>query len=155
MFVALALLAISSVTASAIERHSGIWKVMRDGGFGRMMNEDAHVIPIGDMTVGSKQYHFEHYEWLESKRNMTPGGFPHGATLLLVFERAKKGLIYLGSYENPEGGRPRIKGRSLIFPYKDIEILGWKMGKTVTFDEKGPPARIRLRDQSFSFDSAQ
>ena len=93
-----------------------------------------------------------HYEYLQSKQNMVPGGVQHGYTALLVFERTKKGLVYLGKYENIEGGRPRIKGHSLIFPYKDIEILGVKMGRVITFDDKGPPERAHLRDGYVDFE---
>jgi len=135
--------------ASALERRTGIWKVMRDGGFCGAMNEDANVWPIGNMDVGKWRYRFVHYEWLESKKNMQ-GSSPHGRTDLLIFERTKKGLVYLGGY-NTHGGRPRIEGHTLVFPYKDYEILGIKVAKTITFDETGPPGRILLDGESFGF----
>jgi hypothetical protein len=147
------LLAVSvfgSAAAQGLERTTGIWKVLREGGFDGPMNEDAHIWPIGNMDVGAYHYRFMHYEWLESKQNMVPGGFPHGHSDLLVFDRTKKGLVYLGVYRTA-GGRPRIKGHTLVFPYKDYEILGWKRSKTITFDEKGPPAEINLDGENFGF----
>lgn len=148
--MALAVVVACGAQAAALEHKTGIWKVLRDGNFGRMMNEDAHVWPVGDITAGARHYHFEHYEWSESKKNMT-GSWPHGTTLLLVFERTPKGLVYLGSYENFEGQRPRIKGNSLIFPFKDIEIMGVKKAKVITFDENGPPARVHLGEDYVDF----
>lgn len=150
LLAALLSVAFSFTAGWSRDRSSGIWKTLRDGGFNGPMNEDAHIWPIGDMRVGSRLYRFLHYEWLESERNMTPGGFPHGHSDLLVLEKTTHGLVYLGHYRTA-GGKPRIKGYALVFPYKDYEILGWKRSKTITFDENGPPSEIHLDGETFSF----
>jgi hypothetical protein len=151
LFTALLLTALSFAEASALERNTGIWKLMREGGFQAPMNEDAHVWPLGNIDVGRRHYWLVDYEWLETKKNMR-GSSPHGRTGLLVFERARKGLIYLGGYDTPGGGRPHIEGRTVVFPYRDYEIHGVMVpSKTIVFDEKGPPPKAYLDAENFTF----
>src|ERR1700761_8702874 len=99
--------------ASAREHNTGIWKILREGGFSGAMNEDAHVSPFGDMEVGGRHYRLVLFDWFESPRNMK-GNFPHGNTRLLVFEILKKKPVYLGNYIysgdfSPRDARPRIE----------------------------------------------
>jgi hypothetical protein len=125
--------------ASARERRGGLWNVMRRDGFLSAMNEDAHIWPIGDMDVGARHYHLVHFEWEESKKNMQ-GSWPHGRTKLLVFERTKKGLVFLGGYDTGGAERPRIEGHTAIITNKDLDLPGGEVSNTITFDENGPPA---------------
>jgi hypothetical protein len=146
VFIAALSLSVSAVI-SADNHRSGIWKVLRDGHFSGAMDRDAKVAPIGIISVGSRYYQLMHFEWAE-----TPilGREPHGQSRLLVFERTKERLVYLGSYVTP-GGRPRIEGRMVVFPYREYEILGQKVAKTIVFDEKGPPPKAYLDGEQFSF----
>jgi hypothetical protein len=147
--LALAMAVLSSAPAAARELNTGIWQVMRDGGFsGPFDADEVQVSPIGDMDVGRWRYRFMTYDYRESKRHMVPGGVPHGHNEILVFERARKGLVYLGGYWT-WGGRPRIVGHTLVFPYKDP--LGMHVDRTVVFDEKGPPPSILLDGEVFQF----
>jgi hypothetical protein len=140
---------LSQAPAASRELKTGIWKVMRDAGdTNRYDDEESRVWPIGNMDVGRWHYRFMAYAWEQSERNMVPGGAQHAGYRLLMFERTKKGLAYLGSYET-WGGRPKIKGRTLVFPYKDP--LGMHVDRTVTFDEKGPPSQIFLDGMVFPF----
>jgi hypothetical protein len=133
--------------ASTRELNTGIWKVMREGGFaGPFDDKEDRLRLIGNMDVGKWHYRFMDYEYLESKRHMVPGGVQHGGSMLVVFERTSKGLVYLGRYET-WGGHPKIEGRALVFPYKDP--LGMHVDRTVTFDENGPPSQIFLDGMVF------
>lgn len=135
------------VPASARELTNGIWKVMRDGGFvGPFDSEEDAITPVGDMDVGRLHYRFMAYEYSQSKRHMVPSGARHGHSMLVVFERTKKGLVYLGRY-GTWGGIPKIEGRTLVFPYKDP--LGMHVDRTVIFDEKGLPSQIFLDGMVF------
>jgi len=130
--------------SGAKERHSGIWQVLRAGHFSGAMNEDAHVRSIaGSIAVNGKRYSFMEFSWEETPKNMT-GSSPHGQNRLLVFGGADKALTYLGSYTfdaHPFHGRvrPEIRGETVFFPYKDIEIMGVKIPKEISF-ANGPPA---------------
>jgi len=124
--------------SESLERRSGIWRVLRAGHFSGPMNEGAHVQAIkGSISAQGKRYKFWEYSW-ENKEN------GHGGNALLVFEGADKALVYLGSYEfdaYPFHGRvhPEIRGTTVFFPYKDIEIMGVKIPKEISF-ANGPPA---------------
>jgi hypothetical protein len=138
-----ALLAASPIWA--MERHSGIWRILHAGHFRGPMNEEAHVRPIkGSIVAKGKRYKFWEYSWSENR----PSG--HGRTLLLVFAQTGKALSYLGCYEF-EGHdfhgmvHPEIRGKVVFFPYKDYEILGTKVPKEISF-ENGPPAVARVGD---------
>jgi hypothetical protein len=140
-----AVVLLGTQAGGAFERKSGIWQVMRAGHFSGPMNEEADVRPIkGSIVAKGKRYKFWEYYW-EEKR---PSG--HGRTLLLVFERADKALSYLGCYEF-EGSdfhgiiHPEIRGQTVFFPYKDIEIMGVKFNKEISF-ENGPPPLARVGD---------
>ena len=148
---ALAIVFLSGVSLSeALERRSGIWKVLRTGQFSGAMNEEARVWPLkGAITAHGKRYRFWEYNWTENR----PSG--HGKDLLLVFEDTGKSLSYLGSYTfdaYPFHGpvHPQIKGKVIFFPYKDIEIMGVKFNKEVSF-ENGPPPEARIRGGSEFF----
>jgi len=129
--------------AQGLERTTGIWKVLRAGRFSGMMNEDAHVRSVkGSISANGKRYKFMEYSWQESPKNMT-GSTPHAQSRLLVFEQSGSGLSYLGSYDF--GGddfkgpvHPKIRGKTLFFPYHDYEILGVKESYGISF-ENGPP----------------
>ena len=130
--------------SEALERSSGIWKVLRAGRFGGAMNEEAQVWPLkGSILSSGRRYKFWEYQWVENR----PSG--HGRNLLLVFEGADRALTYLGCYEfdaYPFHGRvhPQIRGNVIFFPYKDIEIMGVKFHKEISF-EKGPPPEAKIR----------
>jgi hypothetical protein len=125
------------------ERTSGIWKVLRSGHFSGAMDEEGHVRPIkGSITAQGKRYKFWEYNWVEKR----PGG--HGADSLLVFEQGDKGLSYLGRY--PFYGsdfrgdvHPEVRGKKVLFPYHDIEILGIKQAAEISFENGPPPAGLR------------
>lgn len=143
--------------AVARELNSGIWKVMRDGGATRSFDdEEDRIWPIGDINIGSRHYRFMHYEYLQSKRHMVPGGVQHGHTRLLVFEVLKKRLIYLGGYTyfagdfSPYGARPHIEGNAVVFPYKE-EIQRDNLNDRIVLDEKGPPSRVVLDGEICDF----
>jgi hypothetical protein len=128
--------------ASAREHKTGIWKVLRDGGFSGAMNEDAHVQPFGDMDVGGRHYRLMLFEWFESPRNMK-GSYPHGKSRLLVFEKGAKTITYLGSYVYyPPDESARIEGSAVVFPYR--ETKDEEPTNRLVFDEKGPPSRVVL-----------
>jgi len=139
-----AMLWLDTEASGAKERHSGIWQVLRAGHFSGAMNEDAHVRSIaGSIAVNGKRYSFMEFSWEETPKNMT-GSSPHGQNRLLVFGGADKALTYLGSYTfdaHPFHGRvrPEIRGETVFFPYKDIEIMGVKIPKEISF-ANGPPA---------------
>jgi len=130
-------------TSGAKERDSGIWQVLRAGHFSGAMNEDAHVRPIaGSIVVKGARYSFMEFYWEETPKNMT-GSFPHGQYRLLVFEQTSSGLSYLGSYvvagDDFRGPvHPVIRGKTVFYPYHDIEIMGVKQSMTISF-ENGPP----------------
>ena len=130
--------------SAALERRSGIWQVLRAGQFSAAMNEEAQVWPLkGSIVSSGKRYKFWEYQWVENR----PAG--HGRNLLLVFEGADKALTYLGCYEfdaYPFHGRvhPQIRGNAVFFPYKDIEIMGVKFHKEISFED-GPPPEARIR----------
>ena len=139
---------VSSFVVSAAEKRTGIWKVLREGQFSGMMNEDARARPVGDLIAG-KRYYLMDYAWEESPKNMQ-ADFSHAQYRLLVFERSGKDLTYLGSYIT-KGGRPHIKGKTVIFPYKDYKVLEWKTAKAIVFDENGPPKKAVLDGELFGF----
>ena len=133
----------SVLSSNALERRSGIWKVLRAGQFSGAMNEEAHVQPVkGFILANGKRYRFWEYNWTQHR---TPG---HGRDLLLVFEGDDDALVYLGSYSfdaYPFHGpvHPQIRGNAVFFPYKDIEIIGAKPYKEISFANGLPPeARI-------------
>jgi hypothetical protein len=127
--------------AQALERRSGIWKVLREGDFSGPMNEGAHVRPIkGAIVAKGKHYKFWEYSWLNRKTH-------HGGNALLVFEQTSSGLSYLGYYEY-EGDdfhgpvHPEIRGKTVFFPYKDIEIMGVKRSFEISFENGPPPEAV-------------
>ena len=128
------------VAAQGLERTTGIWKVLRDGHFSGPMNEGAHVRPIkGFIAAKDKKYRFWEYSWV----NKDSG---HGGTGLLVFEQAGSGLTYLGAYDisldDFKGPvHPVIRGKTVFFPFHDVEILGDKNAWAMSF-ENGPPKTI-------------
>ncbi|HJT42479.1 MAG TPA: hypothetical protein VJ750_03165 [Rhizomicrobium sp.] len=136
---ALAGLLICSQASEAEERKSGVWKVLRDGNFSSPMTDEAHVRSIpGSIIARGKHYRFMEYYW-EEKR---PAG--HGSARLLVFEQTGSGLSYLGSYGFDGADfrgpvHPEVRGKTVVFPYKDMEILGDKRQWEISF-ENGPPS---------------
>jgi len=122
----------------AYERTSGLWKVLRAGHFSHPMNDEANVQPVkGSITSEGRRYKFWEYYWAEKR----PAG--HGRALLLVFLQRDAALSYLGCYEF-EGGdfrgpvHPEIRGKTVFFPYHDIEVMGVKQSYAISF-ENGPP----------------
>jgi hypothetical protein len=113
------------------------------------MDDGAHVWPIkGAIVVKSKRYRFWEYEWTNKETR-------HGGNLLLVFEGADKALTYIGSYEfdaYPFHGRvhPLIRGDMVFFPYKDIEIMGVKIPKEISF-VNGPPTASNVGEMYSEF----
>ena len=138
-----AALAVSPVGPSAaqgLDYKTGIWKVLRAGNFGAPMSKGAHVRPVkGVLAANGTHYKFWEYSWLNPETN-------HGRELLLVFEQSSHGLFYLGSYETSwedfKGPvHPVIRGKTLFFPYHDIEILGDKNAFAMSF-QNGPPPEL-------------
>ena len=152
--LALFVAGLSFAPAPARERNTGIWKVLREGGFSGAMNEDAHVSPFGDMEVGGRHYRLVLFDWFESPRNMK-GSSPHGNTRLLVFEILEKKPVYLGNYIylsldfSPRDARPRIEGNAVVFPFKKEE--GYEPTDRLVFDEKGPPSQVVLDGEICDF----
>jgi len=130
--------------AQGYERTTGIWKVLRAGQFSGMMNEDAHIRPIaGSISANGKRYKFMEFSWQESPKNMS-GSTPHAQCRLLVFQQEGRRLSYLGSYQFLGGDfrgdvHPEVRGKTVVLPYHDIEILGIKQAQQASF-EKGPPS---------------
>ena len=63
-----------------------------------------------------------------------------------MFEQADSGLSYLGSYEMALDDfrgpvHPVTRGKTVFFPFHDIEILGDKNSWAMSF-ENGPPQAI-------------
>jgi hypothetical protein len=142
LFGAIALSPIGTPDVQSHERRSGIWQVLRAGHFSGPMNEEASVRPIkGTIAVNGTHYTFWEYDWVERR----PAG--HGRTLLLVFEKNGAGLSYLGSYEH-EGGdfrgpvHPEIRGKTVFFPYHDIEVMGVKQSFAISFENGPPPEAV-------------
>lgn len=129
-----------SFSANAAEHRTGIWKTLREGKFSGAMNEEARVQPVkGFILANGKRYRFWEYNWTQ---NRDPG---HGRDLFLVFEGGDSALTYLGSYAfdaHPFHGpvHPQVRGKAVFFPYKDIEIIGVKIPKEISFDKGPPPA---------------
>lgn len=134
---AVAILWCSQQFCEALERNTGIWRTLRSGGFSGPMNEGAHVRAIkGSIDAQGKQYKFWEYEWVNKENG-------HGGNALLVFEQAGSKLSYLGSYEVDGSDfrgpvHPVIRGKTVFYPYHDIEIMGVKQSVTISF-ENGPP----------------
>jgi len=121
--------------------NSGIWKVMRAGGFSGPMDGRGHVRPIrGEIAAKGMRYKFWEYSWLNKETG-------HGGNALLVFDRTGKSLSYLGYYEY-EGDdfrgpvHPQIRGTTVFFPYHDIEILGVKLSMSISFENGPPPEAV-------------
>jgi hypothetical protein len=137
---ALAVSLVCATAAQALDYKTGIWKVMRAGHFSGPMSQGAHVRPVkGSLAANGTRYRFWEYSWLNPETH-------HGRELLLVFEQAGSGLSYLGYYETDwedfKGAvHPVIRGKTLFFPYHDIEILGDKRAFATSF-ENGPPPEL-------------
>lgn len=101
------------------------------------MDEDAYVRRVtGVIAAKGKRFRLMEFRWEQSKKNTV--GFPHAQYRLLVFEERKDGLSYLGSYQVQGGKRPQIRGQKIFYPFKDIEVMGVKVSKEISF-ENGPP----------------
>jgi hypothetical protein len=137
---AVAMLLLCAQAGEAFERKSGIWKVLRAGHFSGPMNEGAHVRPVkGAIAANGTRYKFWEYSWLNKETG-------HGGTGLLVFELGAHGLSYLGSYDVALDDfrgpvHPEVRGKTLFFPFRDIEILGDKRSFAISF-EHGPPLEM-------------
>src|SRR6185312_5336948 len=131
---------LSFVSATALERHDGIWRLLRAAHFPGPMDEWAHARPVkGAILAGGKRYSFWEYDAINKESH-------HGRSGLLVFEGAGSSLSYAGMYnvalDDFRGPvHPEIRGKSVFFPYHDYEILGKKQAFSVSF-ENGPPANI-------------
>jgi hypothetical protein len=69
LILAATLLAASPIWA--MERYSGIWKVLRAGHFSGPINEGAHVQPIkGSIVARDKRYRLWKYSWLNKRQAM-------------------------------------------------------------------------------------
>jgi hypothetical protein len=71
---------------------------------------------------------------------------------LLVFEQRAGELSYLGSYQTSLedfGGlvHPVIRGKTVFFPYREIQVMGVKNAFAISF-EHGPPREILPGSQS-------
>ena len=138
---AIAILSCGSLSSGALERNTGIWRVLRAGHFSGPMNEGAHVRAIkGSIGAQGKQYRFWEYSW----ENKETG---HGGNALLVFEQTKAGLSYLGSYEVAGDDfrgpvHPEIRGKTVFYPYHDIEIMGVKQSVAISFENGPPPTTV-------------
>jgi hypothetical protein len=127
-------------SAKAVEQNTGIWKVLRDGHFDGPMNEGAHVRPIkGILAANGTRYRFWEYTWKNGQ---------HGGAAVLVFEQDGHKLSYIGYVETSLQDfrglvHPEVRGRTLFFPYHDIEIMGVKNSFALSF-ENGPPRGVTL-----------
>jgi hypothetical protein len=139
---AVALSLIGAPDVQSYEHRSGIWKVLRAGHFSGPMNDEAHVRPIkGTLAANGTRYTFWEYNWVEKRR------WGHGRTLLLVFEQGKASLSYLGCYEfwgddfrGPV--HPEIRGKTVFFPYHDIQVMGMKQSYAISFENGPPPEAV-------------
>lgn len=126
--------------ASALERNTGIWRLLRAAHFPGPMDEWAHARPVeGTILANGKRYSFWEYEAINKENH-------HGRSGLLVFEGAGRRLSYLGMYnvalDDFRGPvHPVIRGTSVFFPYHTYEILGTKQAFSISF-ENGPPEKI-------------
>ena len=131
---------IGASTAQEADYNTGIWKVLRAGHFGSPMSKGAQVRPVkGVLAANGTHYRFWEYSWVNPETQ-------HGREELLVFEQTGHGLSYLGSYEASwedfKGPvHPVIRGKTLVFPYHDLEILGDKNALAMSF-ENGPPPEL-------------
>jgi len=105
------------------------------------MNDGAHVRAIkGSIDSQGKQYKFWEYEWENKKTG-------HGGNALLVFEQTRNGLSYMGSYEVAGDDfrgpvHPEIRGKTVFYPYHDIEIMGVKQSMAISFENGPPPTTV-------------
>jgi hypothetical protein len=75
------------------------------------------------------------------------GSTPHGQSRLLVFDQKGETLSYLGSYiyfgSDFRGDvHPEVRGKTVFFPYHEIEILGTKQAVEVSFENGPPPSAL-------------
>src|SRR5882724_3120713 len=93
--------------------HSGIWNLLRATHFDFAANGDSHASRAGSLRAGGKWYDIWSFAWEETPKHMT-GSTPHGHYNLLIFEKAKNGLSFVGDYDF-EGDSFRIQGKTLKF----------------------------------------
>jgi len=128
---------LAAQSGNGLEHQSGIWRVLRAGHFSGPMRGNARVLPIkGAIAANGTHYRFWEYRF-DSKYSGQSG------TALLVFERGAHGLSYLGCYRlNLYDFRgpvhPEVRGMTVFFPFREVEILGDKPAFAISF-EKGPP----------------
>ena len=113
---------------------------MRAGHFSGPMRRHASVLPIkGDIAANGTHYRFWEYRY----DSVHSGG---SAAALLVFEKGPHGLSYLGCYRMDLDDfrglvHPEIRGKSIVFPFHNYEILGVKQAFSVSF-EHGPQPKL-------------
>jgi hypothetical protein len=135
-----AMLLTDASSSWAGEHRSGIWRILRAGHFSGAMDEDAKLSPVaGSILAKGKTYRFMEFAWNESLKNAA-GAEPHSQHRLLVFEQRRGNLVYLGSYVIDGDKYPQIRGMEVFFPYKDIEVLGVKVRKEISFEDGPPPS---------------
>ena len=139
---------VGAYAAQGSDYKTGIWKVLRAGHFGGQMSKGAHVRPVkGVLAANGTRYRFWEYSWVNPETN-------HGRQKLLVFEQTRRGLSYLGSYEASWDDfkgpvHPVIRGKTLFFPYHDLEILGDKNAFAMSFENGPPPALVPGSESKF------
>jgi hypothetical protein len=131
--------------------HSGIWKLLRAGGFSFSENGESSARIAGSIVAAGKQYEI----WLYSYEATT--GSRHGHYNVLIFERTGNGLSYFGNY-SVDGNAIRINGQTIKFDYgKENVGTGYppaKRGDEIVFDDRGPPPVILLNGEFHWLDPA-
>jgi len=123
---------------------SGIWNLLRAGGFSFSQNGESGAQIAGSIIAGGRHYEI----WLYSYEGTT--GTRHGHYNILIFERTGKGLSYFGNY-SVDGGPVRIHGQVIKFDYGKEDVgAGYppaKRGDEIVFDKDGPPPVILLNGE--------
>ncbi len=98
-------------------------------------------MPIkGEIATNGTHYRFGEFRF-DSKYSGQSGA------ALLVFEKGKPGLIYLGYYrldlDDFKGPvHPVIRGKAVFFPFREVEILGDKPAFGISFENGPPPEAV-------------
>ena len=125
---------------------TGIWRILRRAGFRDPTDIDAKASQIGSIAAGGKQYEIWRYSFEEFPRSTDP--VLHERYRILVFERAKKGLAYSGSYIT-DNVPAHVEGQAIKLEFPAGTPPG---NDQIVFDDQGPPAKVRLNQDERLFE---
>jgi len=132
--------------------HSGIWNILRKAHFCFAENGDSRASPAGVISAGGKNYDIWRYSWEETPQSKA-GSTEHAAYRILVLERTKTVLSFLGNYK-VDGVPFRIRERTIKFDYgrpKPGEAP--KGDDEIAFGENGPPSSAVIDGEIRDFDA--